>query len=242
MDEKRDNSEYGSGEMRSPYSDAYYEKAPETKRSCYGYNVAQCYARASGELEQPETKKKPRGMGLMILGLSGRLTYASLGTAMIVYGAISFALSLETRKSARARKYVNGTPTIIMDNGKLYRANMKKAKLELSEFMVMCRQLGYFDLTAIQTAVFEHNGHLTVLPVSGRRPVTPDDMNLTVPQECICTEVIMDGRILEDNLKRRGLSIQWLQKQLEAQGCHDAKEVFLGVCGSGNELTLFKGE
>ena len=53
MDDKRDRTQYPSGEPGSPYSDAYYEKAPETKRSCYGYNVAQCYARASGEPEPP---------------------------------------------------------------------------------------------------------------------------------------------------------------------------------------------
>ena len=126
-----------------------------------------------------------------------------------------------------------------MNDGKLYRRNMRKAKLELSEFMVMCRQQGYFDLTAIKTAVFEHNGHLTVLPVSGKRPVTSDDMGLTPTQEHIFTEIIMDGRILTENLIRKGLNEKWLQKQLEAQGYHDAKEIFLGICGSNNEIILY---
>ena len=87
-------------------------------------------------------------------------------TAMLVYGAIAFTLSVISCKLPRTRKYINGTPTVIMDNGKLYRGNMKKAKLELSEFMMMCRQLGYFNLGDIQTAVFEYNGRLSVLPVS----------------------------------------------------------------------------
>ena len=78
--------------------------------------------------------------------------------AMIVYGAITFILSVATRKMSRIRKFVNGTPTIIMNNGKIYRKNLKKAKLDLSEFMVMCRQEGYFNLNDIQTAIFEYNG------------------------------------------------------------------------------------
>lgn len=78
--------------------------------------------------------------------------------AMIVYGAITFILSVATRKMPRIRKFVNGTPTIIMNNGKIYRKNLKKAKLDLSEFMVMCRQEGYFNLNDIQTAIFEYNG------------------------------------------------------------------------------------
>ena len=162
--------------------------------------------------------------------------------AMIVYGVIALGFSLITSKLPRTRKYINGTPTILMDNGKLYRENMKKAKLDLSEFMLLCRQLGYFNLNDIQTAVFEYNGKLSVLPVSAKRPANPSDMGLAPAPEHICTEIIMDGRVMEGNLKRMGLEEKWLQKQLEAQGFHSAKEVFLGVCDKDNTLTLFKGE
>lgn len=160
-------------------------------------------------------------------------------TAMLVYGAIAIALSLISSKLPRTRKYINGTPTIIMDNGRLYRANMKKAKLELSEFMMMCRQLGYFNLNDIQTAVFEYNGRLSVLPVSGKRPVNPADMSLSPPPEYICAEVIMDGRIMGENLRRMGLNDRWLARQLDAQGFKNAGEIFLGVCDRSNQLTLF---
>lgn len=162
--------------------------------------------------------------------------------AMIVYGAVAYGLSVITRKYPRSRKYINGTPTILMNNGKLYRDNLKKAKLDLSEFMVMCRELGYFDLTAIQTAIFEYNGKLTILPVSAQRPATPADLQLAPAPAAMQTEVILDGRILNGNLKRMGLNPQWLQKQLEAQGYRSAKEVFLGVCGGDHTLTLFAGE
>jgi len=159
--------------------------------------------------------------------------------AIIVYGIISVALSIITNKLPKTRKYINGTPTIIMDNGKLYRDNMKKAKLDLSEFMVMCRQAGYFNLNDIQTAVFEYNGRLSILPVSNKRPANPSDMNLAPPKETISTEVIMDGRILEENLKRLGLDITWLEKQLKTQGYHDEKEIYLGLCDNNNKLSLF---
>lgn len=163
-------------------------------------------------------------------------------TAMVVYGIVAFLLSIVMSKIPRMRKFINGAPTIIMNNGKLYRENMKKAKLDLSEFMVMCRQEGYFNLNDIQTAVFEYNGRLTILPVSSKRPMNPEDMNIVPQTEYICTEVIMDGRILEENLKRMGLDTKWLQKQLESQGYHNAKEVFLGLCDEKNTLSLFKGE
>lgn len=161
--------------------------------------------------------------------------------AMIVYGAISVTLSLVTRKFPRTRKFINGAPTVIMSGGKIYRKNMKKAKLDLSEFMVMCRQEGYFDLTAIDTAVFEYNGRLTILPVSEKRPVEPGDMSLAVEPASLYAEVIMDGRILGENLGRMGLDEKWLQKRIREQGYKKAEEIYLGICDKNKNLVLFEG-
>ena len=106
--------------------------------------------------------------------------------------------------------------------------------------MVMCRQQGYFDLTSIQTAVYEYTGKLTILPVTDQRPVTPKDMNLAPEQELLFTELIMDGRILECNLKRMGLDLTWLDKQLKQNHIHSPKEVFLAVCDRNLKFVLFK--
>jgi len=160
--------------------------------------------------------------------------------AMLLYGGVTVLLSILSNRLPRARKYLNGTPTILMDRGKLYRENLKKAKLDLSEFMVMCRQQGYFDLTSIQTAVFEYKGKLTILPVSSQRPATPNDLNLSPKQEQLFTELIMDGRILEDNLKRMGLNLTWLEKQLKERRIHSAKDVFLALCDPDLNLVLFE--
>ena len=162
--------------------------------------------------------------------------------AMIVYGVITVILTKLTSKLPKMRKFINGTPTVIMNSGKIYRKNLKKAKIDLSEFMVMCRQEGYFDLSDIQTAIFEYNGRLTVMPVSTKRPLQPEDVNLKPTPEYISTEVIMDGRVLEENLKRMGLDSKWLQNRIKEQGFKNAKEVFLGVCDQNKKLTLYKME
>lgn len=159
--------------------------------------------------------------------------------AMLIYGMIAVGLSLVTNKFPKLRKYVNGSPTILLNDGKIYRKNMKKAKLDLSEFLTMCREQGYFDLNDIQTAIFEYNGKLSILPTSANRPVTPDDMKLHPKPDHINTEIIMDGRIMGENLKRMGLDLKWLEKQIKAQGYHDVREIFLGVCDNNNQLSLF---
>ena len=159
--------------------------------------------------------------------------------AMLIYGMASLGLTIIAHKFPKTRKFVNGTPTIVLDNGKLYRKNMKKAKLELSEFMVMCRQEGYFNINDIETAVFEYNGRLTILPKSTKRPITPEDMNITPQKEQINTEIIMDGRILDENLKRLGVNLSWLDKKLKEQGLKSAEDVYLGICDNNNKVTFF---
>lgn len=159
--------------------------------------------------------------------------------SLIIFGLITVALSIVTRKFPKSRKFVNGTPTIIMNDGKLYRENMKKAKLELSEFLLLCRQEGYFDLNDIATAVFEYNGKLSILPVSTKRPLNPEDIQCKPKPAHIGTEIIMDGRVMGDNLKRKGLSDEWLQKELHKQGYKSPKDIFLGICYDENQLTLF---
>ena len=162
--------------------------------------------------------------------------------AMVVYGLVTVLLTLITSKLPKSRKFINGTPTILMNNGKLYRENLKKAKLDLSEFMVMCRQQGYFDLNDIQTAIFEFNGKLSILPVSNKRPANPQDLQLSPQKEYFQTELIMDGRIMQENLQRMGLSEKWLQKALSKGGYPNAKDIFLGVCDENHKLTVFTGQ
>ena len=163
--------------------------------------------------------------------------------ALAIYGLASLLLNLLAHKLARTRKYINGTPTILMNDGKLYRKNLKQAKLDLSEFMLLCREQGYFDLNEIQTAIFEHNGKLSILPKAANRPATPDDLKITAKAPHIGVEVIMDGRVMGDNLSRMGRDVNWLTKQLKIQGCKDAKEIFLGIYRpEEDKLTLYKNE
>ena len=120
---------------------------------------------------------------------------------------------------------------------------MKKSKLDLSEFMLLCRELGYFDLNEIQTAIFECNGKLSILPKAANRPATPSDLKIPAKATHIGTELIMDGKVMTENLNRIDKSEAWLFGQLKAQGYKSPKEIFLGIYRSEDPLlTLYPVE
>ena len=162
---------------------------------------------------------------------------------LLIYGLVSAVLNLLARKIPRTRKYINGTPTILMNNDKIYRKNLKKAKLDLSEFMLLCREQGYFNLNEIQTAVFEHNGKLSILPKAANRPATPEDLKIPVKETYFGTEVIIDGFVMEENLSRMGRDERWLKKQLKLQKHNTPKDILLAIYNPKEDtLTLYTNQ
>ena len=146
--------------------------------------------------------------------------------AMLIYALSAYAVSIITGKSTHMRKLLIGKPLILFDNGKLYRENLKKARIDISDFLTHCRNQGYFDLSKLRTAVFEYNGSLSLLPVDTDRPLTPSDVQLQPQQEEI---MLNDGHINDVNLKKAGFERVWLEKQLHKQGYTNVKEIFLGM-------------
>lgn len=161
--------------------------------------------------------------------------------AMVVYAVAAVCISLWTNKSLGARRIITGKPLILMDGGVIYRENLKKAKMDLGDFLMYCRIGGYFDLGQIQTALLEHNGTVTFLPVEMQRPATPADLSMQPDQTLLQTSVIQDGVILRGNLQRIGKDESWLERQLEQQGYREAGEVFLAMA-DGNQVTVFPME
>ena len=48
--------------------------------------------------------------------------------------------------------WITGKPLVLLEDGVIYRKNLKKAKLDLNEFLTYCRIGGWFDLSQLQTA------------------------------------------------------------------------------------------
>ncbi|MGN1142378.1 MAG: DUF421 domain-containing protein [Oliverpabstia sp.] len=159
--------------------------------------------------------------------------------AMIVYALAALFLSWISSRSIGARRVVEGKPLVLMNNGELYRDNLRKAKIDVSEFLVQCRVNGYFDVSKLQTAILEGNGKISFLPKSSDRPVTPSDINLSPQQDYMVANVILDGNIMEKNLQHTGKDEKWLLHQIKGQGADCVEDVLLATCDSDNKVTVF---
>lgn len=160
-------------------------------------------------------------------------------TAMIVYAIAAILLSMWSSKSMKARRIISGRPTVLLNNGKLYEKNFRKAKVDLNEFLTQCRISGYYDISQLETAILEENGRISFLPKSEDRPLTPKDMDLTPQKDAIVANIIIDGHIMKHNLKASGKDERWLMTQLHAQGFSDVRDVFLAVCDLNQQFHAY---
>ena len=160
-------------------------------------------------------------------------------TAMIIYGLVTVLLSLLTEKSICVRRFVNGKPLVLLHHGTLYEKNLKKAKIDLNEFLEQCRVSGYFDLSKLQAVILEGNGRLSFLPKAEAHPVTPSDLKLQPESEDLTAALVLDGHIMEHNLHHSGKDKKWLTARLSALGFPDVSDVLLATCDLNNQLTVF---
>lgn len=159
--------------------------------------------------------------------------------AMIIYALASVIISFVSYKSLKVNRFLSGPSLVLLDNGELYRNNLKKSKLDLTEFLMQCRTNGYFNLSDIQTAILEPNGKISFLPKAEKRPATPSDMNISVPVDRVAINVILDGIVLKENLYHTGNDELWLEKQLVSQGIQNVNDIYLATCDCNNNLSVY---
>lgn len=160
--------------------------------------------------------------------------------AMLVYAAIIILLAILSEKSIKLRRIFNGKASILYDNGELFSSNLKKAKIDLNEFLSQCRINGYFDLSKVQTVLLESNGKFSILPLADERPVTGKDLGIAPTQDTLVANVIIDGKIMEQNLRHTGKNEKWLIDQLKGKNIKNISDVFLATCDLNNTLQVFQ--
>ena len=174
----------------------------------------------------------------MATSLDGKFYYPL--TAIVIYTVIMWFISYLTEKNIKLRRFFTGRSIILMQGGKIYQKNFKTSKIDINDFLVQCRINGFFTLDDVDTAILEQNGKISFLPKVQARPVNVQDMNITAKQEKLSFTVVLDGHIMEENLKFSGNNKKWLENELQKQKIGNVKDVFIALCDDNNTLSVYK--
>jgi uncharacterized membrane protein YcaP (DUF421 family) len=157
--------------------------------------------------------------------------------SLIVMGITSYLLSIIAIKSRKVRKWISGSPSVLIEGGNILEGNMRKSKYTIDSLNQSLREKEIFNIEEVEYAVLEDNGKLSVLKKDEYRSVTKKDLNLISNTASFPVELIMDAKIMEDNLKRNGIEKEWLIKELKSRG-KKISDVFYAVRGTSEQIVF----
>lgn len=161
-------------------------------------------------------------------------------TLLITFAALTVIMGVSYIKSIKMSKLINSEPVVIIDRGQIVNKNMEKVRLSLSDLMMMLRQKNFFNISDVEYAVMETNGQLSVLAKAEKQPATVADLNLYAAYQGLTRDLVMDGNILEENLKSAKLKEDDFLYQLKIYGANNVKDVFYAGLDSTGNLYISK--
>lgn len=164
------------------------------------------------------------------------------GAVPLFYGVVpivtvlgaELVLSALSLKSIRFRKLLCGKPVILIENGNILQKNLRRTRVTLDELTGHLREKDVLDLNAVQYAILETNGNLSVFPYPKEKPASARDAGIKARAQHLPVTVISDGKLLEENLSKAKKDTRWVQQILREKRATLADTWLLTVDGGGS--------
>lgn len=162
-------------------------------------------------------------------------------TGLIIWTVLTFIVEYMSLKSAKARVLLDGEPSIVIKKGVIMQKELASLRLNMDDLSMLLRINNVFSVKDVDYAILEPNGQLSVLKKRGLAAVTKNDMKIQIgSRKYLPTEIIVDGQVIDKNLKIFNLDKSWLNDQLDKTGIHSHKDVFYAELQSDGSLYINK--
>ena len=142
-------------------------------------------------------------------------------------------ISVINLKSLKAREIICGKPTILIYRGKIDEKALKKERFTINELQERLRGNNIVNLGDVEYAILETSGDVTVIQKPEKRNTMPEDFNIKPDYEGIPYDLVIDGKIMEKNLKAIGKNYKWLKKQVEKFNIKPEEALVVTLDGKG---------
>lgn len=161
--------------------------------------------------------------------LSGLLPILTLLVAEVTLSYIAL-------KSVKAREFICGTPVVLIENGKIMEKEMQRARYNINDLLEELRSKNLPNISDVEFAILETSGHLSVISKSQKRPLVPQDLNLSTQYEGLPLALVIDGQVIDKNLQKAQLNPGWLKSELDKFGIKSFKEVLFASLDTEGKL------
>lgn len=140
---------------------------------------------------------------------------------------VHFLICFISRKSMKARYLVSGRPAIVISPSGINYKELKKLNMTLDDLIESLRGCEIFNIDEVAYAIIETNGKMCCIPTSTAEPVTRGDLKIKTAPAALPVNLIMDGRLMKENLAICGIDSDFIAKILKKAGLNDIKKVLI---------------
>lgn len=151
-------------------------------------------------------------------------------------------LSLINLKSLKAREIICGKPSILIYRGKINEKELKKERFTINELEERLRGNNVVNLGDVEYAILETSGQVTVIQKPEKRNTIPEDFGILPEYEGIPYDLVVDGKVMHENLKAIGRDYNWLKKQVEKFKIKPEQALIVTFDGKGQIFCQAKEE
>ena len=151
-------------------------------------------------------------------------------------------ISIINMKSIKAREIICGKPRILIYRGKIDEKALIKERFTINELEERLRGNNIMNLGDIEYAILETSGQVTVIPKPEKRNVIAEDLNITPEYEGIPYDLVVDGKVMNKNLKKIGKDYNWLKKEVRKFNMNPEEALIVTYDGKGQIFCQKKEE
>lgn len=142
-------------------------------------------------------------------------------------------ISIINIKSIRAREIICGKPSILVYRGKIDEKVLKKERFTINELQERLRGNNIVNIGDVEYAILETSGQVTVIQKPNKRNTIPEDFDIMPDYEGIPYDLVVDGKVMYDNLKLIKKDYDWLRKQVNKFGISPEQALIVTLDGKG---------
>ncbi len=151
---------------------------------------------------------------------------------------VHFFICFLSRKSMIARYILTGKPAIVISPSGINYKELRALNMTLDDLMEMVRGCDVFNLADIEYAILETNGNLCVIKKASTEPVTREDMKIKTDENSLPVNIIMDGKVLKENVELAGINDKFIQKCIEKAKLKRVKDVLILTLDANGEVFI----
>ena len=145
-------------------------------------------------------------------------------------------ISFINLKSMKMRAFICGKPSILIYRGKINEEVMRKERFTINELQERLRSNNVYDIGDVEYAILETSGQVSVIEKPNKRMVTPEDLNIEPEYEGISYDLVIDGKVMNENLKILNKDYNWLEHEVRKFNMRPEEALLVTINGKGNFL------